>query len=125
MALVAEEVTIDGEVVEVFKITGHPITDAIIVKSDLAAVDQARLILAASGEIKGDSNATTVGEDEYTLEALNILQAHFTDINKNANTFFSTLIKSQAEVEKRAALNGDLAQKVYDLQVAVAGLTAE
>lgn len=127
MPLVAETVQINGQDVEVFRITGHPVEDLVVLTNTLTETDKQRLIKAASGDLKANDN-TKIGEDELTGVALALLQAVFPEINRGPFQLYGNLFQSLAKVNENA-IKGDIAanlvQYVYDLKQGTTGVEPE
>lgn len=118
MTLATETVKINGQDVEVFRITGHPVEDLVVLTNTLTETDKQRLIKAASGDLKANDN-TKIGEDDLTGIALALLQAVFPEINRSPFQLYGNLFQSLAKVTE-IAIKGDiganLVQYVYDLK---------
>ena len=123
MALELETIEINGAETEVYRVDGHPIEDLLILKQDLSPVDEARLLEAATGDLKDREldEIEVLGEEEpvkVTGTYLNLLQAKFKDINKWASDYFTKLLFSEeviTEVLEKANIATHQVDVIYGL----------
>lgn len=94
----SETVDIAGVDVELYRITGHPVTDLVILKNGLTPIDITRLQAVVGGTLKGRNDTTLPTGETVTGIFLNMLQAKIVDINKWGNEYFTHVLVSLSDV---------------------------
>ena len=118
MTLAVETVEINGKDVELYKITGHPVEDLVVLARNISSADAARLIEAATGDLKANDE-TLIDGVEATGIALNLLQAVYTDIGRSPFQLYAGVFQSLADVTKvitKADISTNTAQHIYDIK---------